>query len=548
MDPLDTSLSPQTRLVLIDYAAVVAYLIFTFGIMIWFGRKQHSTEDFFVGSRHMPWFAVGLSILATLMSTNSYLAVPGEMVKFGIGFFTAYLAIPLSMLVIFYLWIPFFMRLRLTSAYEYLEKRFNYATRLLAAILFILLRLGWMSMVLYGVSLVMGQMIGSSEAGKPGQELYWLIAGMGVLAAVYTALGGIQAMIWVDVLQFLLMLAGVVLTIGYVAYATGSGPLAWWDILTRVAPVHTQVPVFSLDLTVRITLVNALLYNFFWTICTHGSDQVVLQRYFSTGSLAAARRSYLINVCAEVTMLLLLLLSGLALLAFYLGHSGLLPEGESPVNSGDKLFPLFLTRQLPVGCAGLIIAGFLCDALQTLEAGVNSITAVINTDMIERNRKVPGGEPGLLRARLLTIGLTSIVTLNAYWVAYLASQPGRTLISLMPKAFNMYVGPLAALFFTGMFLRRCSARSAIPAVLAGLAVSFFYSYWEILFPGHKAPTFLLSVAAPCVFTFAFAAFLGFIVERPLTDGESKLTWWAVVQQGQDADPDVKTVSAHLQKS
>ena len=118
----------------------------------------------------------------------------------------------------------------------------------------------------------------------------------------------------------------------------------------------------------RVTIVTAVLNNFFWTICTHGSDQVVLQRYFSTPSLAAARRSYLMNVVADLTMLVLLTMAGLALLALYLGHPSLLPPGKSAVATGDKLFPHFLAHQLPAGCAGLIMAGFLCDALQTLEA------------------------------------------------------------------------------------------------------------------------------------------------------------------------------------
>ena len=123
---------PHAGLQTLDYVAVVLYLLVTFGIALWFACAGSSTEDFFLGGRRMPWLAVGLSIMATLMSTMTYLGVPGEVVKHGVGSSCGYLAVPFSMAVVLLLWVPFFMRLRLTSAYEYLEQRFNYRGRLLA--------------------------------------------------------------------------------------------------------------------------------------------------------------------------------------------------------------------------------------------------------------------------------------------------------------------------------------------------------------------------------------------------------------------------------
>ena len=127
----------------------------------------------------MPWFAVGLSILATLFSTISYLGSPGEMIKHGIGMSLGILAAPFSMAVITLLWIPFFMRLKVTSAYEYLERRFNYPARLMGACLFILLRLGWMSMVIYAASMALDGVKGDFKL-LPGKDIYWWIAGVGV--------------------------------------------------------------------------------------------------------------------------------------------------------------------------------------------------------------------------------------------------------------------------------------------------------------------------------------------------------------------------------
>jgi SSS family solute:Na+ symporter len=543
----ETTLPSDAGLKPLDYAAIVLYMVSTFGIALWFGRKQKTTEDYFVGGRHMPWFAVGLSILATLFSTLTYLGAPGEMIKNGIGLFIGQLAIPFSMAVVFFLWIPFFMRLQVTSAYEYLERRFDYGARLTGAGLFILLRLGWMSMVVFAASMALDRVKGEDIELLSGPDIYWWIFGVGLFAAVYTAVGGIQAMIWTDVVQCLLLLAGVLMAIVYVAVVDRTGPVDWWQTAAEHSPGHTSPPLFSLDVTVRVTIVWVVVNNFFWTVCTHGSDQVVLQRYFSTTSPGAARRSYLTNVFVDLAMSSLLALAGLALLAFYLRHNDRLPGGWTAVGAADKLFPHFLGHQLPAGCAGLIISAFICDAMQTLESGVNSITAVVTSDVVPRLRQ---GRPRLISeltlARILTVLITAIVTTNAYFVAERALHRGLTLVDMMPKFFNMFVGPLAALFVIGMFLPRCTSRSAFPAVVSGLVVSVVWSWFQELAmvwsrmipslagspaPGPEArgPTPFLAIAVPWLTTVVTAFILSFVVERGGPHPGQNFTWFAIVR-------------------
>ncbi len=533
-----SELSTHAGLQIIDYAVIAGYMVFTFGIAVWFGQKQKDTDDFFVGGRRMPWFAVGLSILATLFSTLSYLGAPGEMIKHGIGLFIGNLAIPFSMTVVFFLWIPFFMRLKVTSAYEYLEKRFNYPTRLTGAILFILLRLGWMSMVVYAASLALDRVKGADFAWLPGLDIYWWIIGVGLFAAIYTSVGGIQAMIWTDVLQCMLLLTGVLMTIIYIMIVDHTGPLDWWATAAKHAPEHVALPYYSFDVTVRNTVLWMIVGNFFWTICTHGSDQVVLQRYFSTASQKSARRSYLINVGVDLTMSSLLGFCGLALLAFYLKHSDRLPEGWTAVGAADKLFPHFLGHQLPAGCAGLIIAAFLCDAMQTLESGVNSITAVLTKDIVPRLRS---GRPRVLSeltfARVTTIIITAIVTSCAYLVTRVAIVTDLTLVSMMPKFFNLVVGPLAALFVVGMFLPRCTAKSALPAVFAGLCVSIVWSWYGVIFgvPEKQCPTPFLAIVVPWSTTIVTAAVLSLVVDRGGWHAGRDFIWSAVVRRPQPTE-------------
>lgn len=514
----------------LDYASIVLYLVVTFGIAIWFGRKQKDTEDFFVGGRRMPWFVIGLSILATLFSTLTYQGVPGEVIKNGIAIWTGYLVLPLTFTVITFLWIPFFMRLKLTSAYEYLEQRFSYPVRFLGGVLFVLLRLGWMSMVVFAAAVALDYIKGPEIAALPGRDLYWWMAAIGIVAAAYTSIGGIQAIVWVDVLQCLLLLAGVLLTIGYIMLADGTTPLDWWRTAAANSPPHQKLVVATHDVFVQRTVLWVMINSFFWHCCTHASDQVVLQRYFSTPSLAAARRSYFTNLIVDVSMATLLTIAGLGLVAFYITRPELL-DGKSPTEMADKLFPTFLGNQLPAGCAGLIISAFLCDAIQTLEAGVNAITAVVNEDLLPKRSEAAERAPAhLMFVRLMTIAIALCSATGAYWVYYVQSQnPDLNLVSLMPKFFNMFLGPLAGLFIVGMFVPRATTRCVLPAAGLGLIVSVLWSWGKMIFRTEREPTIFLAVAVPCLTTIATAFLLSLILGNGGPHSGSGYTWWAIVR-------------------
>lgn len=555
-------MTAHSGLQLLDYLAVVGYLLVTAAIVYWSSRKQSGAEDFFLAGRSMPWFAVGLSIMATLLSTITYLGSPGEMIRYGVAYFVGYLCIPLVALVVIYLWIPFFMRLHMTSAYEYLESRFNYRVRLLAGVLFLLLRLGWMSMVVYTASMAMVQMtreplyafvasLGFTDV--PAAALYLLIGVTGVVATIYTCVGGMRAVIWTDVLQSAMLFGGVFLIIGYVAVMTGTGPATWWERASHASVQHTNPIFFSSDITVRNTIVWTLLSIFFWNVCTHCSDQVVLQRYFATRSHTAARNSFITNVISMVAIGLLLSLSGLALLYFYLEHPGLLPAEMDPMKQADKVMPYFYAHQLPVGLGGLVLASFLCDAMQTLVSGVNSISAIATKDVIDR--LYPDGKQRiseLTLARLTTVGVGLVATILAMTVARGAIHSTLNIIDLVPRTFNMFLAPLASLFMIGMFVTRARARTAIVAVTLCLITSFLWSWWSEIpvwleavgldslgarwtsilgvdaagLP--KRPTVMLAVAVPCVLGVSAGALLSLFESRDEHPGQ-RLTWWATMR-------------------
>ncbi|MEX2173589.1 MAG: sodium/solute symporter [Pirellulaceae bacterium] len=537
MPPTDAR--PSAGLETLDFVMVGAYLLVTLAIVLWAARRQKNTEDFFLGNRRLPWLAVGLSIMATLLSSLTYIGLTGEVVKNGIaGFMTQLAVIPASMIVI-PLFIPFFMRLRFTSAYEYLEHRFDYRTRLLGGGLFLLLRFGWVSLVMYTGSLALAEMT--------GWNLYWMILVLGLAATLYTCFGGLEGVVWTDVLQALMLFGGAAAIVIYVWVDTGAGPLAWWRAAGEHSAAHTQPEWFSFDPTKRMTLGTALIAGFFWQICTHCSDQVVLQRYAATSSLAAARNSYITNMIAVLAITSLLVVSGLALLFFYLRHPQLLPSGVQAVEVGDKLMPHFFANQLPLGFGGLILANFLCDAMQTLVSGVNSVTAVASEDVLEHRSSKAGlaarpdramtdeanaqlNRSRLRTTRVLTFALGLGTTLIALGVARLAEESEMNIFDLMPPAFNVFLGPLGALFLIGMFQPRVTTRTVLPAIGAALVVSVLWNYDTLLFGKEYDLSVCGAIAVPCTFGFVFAAVLSLFVEKGDDHPGRQYTWWAVMQR------------------
>ncbi|MBL9093327.1 MAG: sodium/solute symporter [Planctomycetaceae bacterium] len=455
-------------LVALDYVAVVAYLILTAGIVWWSSRKQDSTEEFFVGDRKLPWFAVGLSIMATLLSTLTYLGTPGDTIKNGIVLVWGYAAYVLIVPFVMMLLVPFFMRLQVTSAYEYLERRFDYRLQLTGSLLFICLRLGWISLVMYAGSLALAQMSGFDIV-----DVIWT---MGIASTIYACFGGLKAVVWTDVVQAVMLFGGAFAVIGYVMVTTDTGIGTWWSTAKSLSKGHTAIPVFSLDPFLRATIVTVIIDRFFWNVCTHGGDQVVLQRYFSTPSVGTALRGFVVTLVSQIGMAILLTLCGLALLYFYSTY----PKYLGDVPLGDKTLPHFYSTQLPIGFGGLILANFLCDGMQTLVSGVNSMSAVVTKDLFGRSGPEEGvsDRKQLRFARVLTLGIGLLCTVFAWGAAaYMATNEGRfNIIDLLPR-FNMFLGPLGCLFFIGMFLPRARARTALISSGVAVLVSGIWTWW-----------------------------------------------------------------------
>lgn len=515
----------------LDYVMVIGYLVATAGIVAWASRRQSNSESFFLGNRRMPWLAVGLSIMATLLSSISYLGLTGELIKHGISAFAMYLAWPMAILFVIPVIVPFFMKLRLTNAYSYLELRFNPAARRLGSGLFFFLRLGWISMVMYAGSLALSSM--------SGWDLKTVIIAMGLAAAIYSFFGGLESVIWTDVLQAIMLFGGALMIVVHVWWTTDQGPLGWWATATSVDTQHTQPILFSWDPRVPRTIVTIVLNGFFWQICTHTSDQVVLQRYSSTPSVQAARRSYLVNMGSSFCIGLLLGLAGLALLHYYTLNPDRLQGDLTPRETGDKLMPYFYSHELPIGCAGLILANFLCDAMQTLVAGVNSIAAVATSGLggdangppaepFDNSRTTPTQSRQLLLARVTSLGLSLVCVAIALGIVHFSDRYKMNIVELMPRAFNLFLGPLASMFMVGMFLPRVTGRAVLPATGLALAVSIVWSYWGPITGTGVVLSHNWAIILPCLAGIVFSFLLSLLIDSNSDHSGRQYTWRRVM--------------------
>ena len=552
----------------LDYLVVLAYLVGVLGAGWYISREQKGGEDFFVARRSMPWFAVGLSLVATLLSVLSYLATPGEVIRHGIVLSLEWMAFPIAFLVVHFLWLPFFMKFRvptrssgaepgpsrqLTSIYEYLELRFGLVARWMGAGLFVfVLRLCWMALIVLVSARAVGQITLDSAREVFGAQLTaetWVVTvllALGLLATVYTTLGGIKAVIWTDVAQFVVLLGGLICTVVFVAVDTGTGPLDWWRLATEGSDRgHEFPPWLSWDLTVRNTILLVCVNAVFWYGCTFVADQVAVQRFFTTRSLGAAVWSNVTLFVGNTLVIVLLAVCGMALLAYYLAFPTEIAPGVTDPRSpavADAIFPHFIAHGLPVGVSGLVVAALFAVAMSSLDSGIHSVATVLTTDVVKRVRPTLSehGELRLARALTLVVGLVSTAVA---WTMIALPSHHHNIIDIAFRTFNCALGPLAAMFVAGMFLPHVGERAVVMAVLCGLAGATLTAWWtEILWlfglTGYSelegalqnvprpGPFLVTPLAATA--TFLLAAVLGALFPQPDLKKVQPLTWRAVV--------------------
>lgn len=428
-----------TGLQLMDWLIIAIYAGATLGLGWYYGRRQRSTQEYFVGSGNMPWFLIGVSLFATLLSTITYLSIPGEVLGKGPLYLTSLLTLPVVYLIVGYVILPVYMKFRLTSAYELLEMRLGLSIRLLGAGMFLSLRLVWMSLLVYLAAKAMSVMMGVGEQWIP---LIVLVTGF--VAVLYTSLGGLRAVVITDLIQTVLLFGGALTVIAMITWDQGG--LGWFP---RQWQAHWDTqPIFSFDPGTRLTVLGTLISITTFYVCTAAGDQVSVQRFMATKDLRAARRAFLTQLCVAGLITTILALVGLALMGYFQAYPAALPPDMSIEVNADSIYPRFISFHLPAGLSGLVVAAMFAAAMSSIDSGVNSITAVVMTDGFERFGYQPKTEKGhVLAARCLAFTVGAIVVIGS---SFVGDIPGN-ITSIAGKTTNLLVTPIFALFFFAIF-------------------------------------------------------------------------------------------------
>src|SRR5437870_3309194 len=407
--------------VLRAHAVLFAILLSDLAAVVYVGSKsagkQKSLEDFFLAGRKAPWWAAGISIIAADMSAISYVGAPAWVFQKDLRLATGLFLFPLFMLPVVYLFIPFMARLKLFTIYEYLEQRFGLPSRLLASLMFILIVVGRLAVVIYTTALIL-----SVITGVPVAVCIWILSGV---TTAYTMLGGMEAVIWTDVMQFCVLVLGMVLILAVIAYAFGGHVGRIWLLAAQGG--HTAMidpDLFTFSFKTEVSLAALIVGSGVTTIAMYGSDQVIVQRYLATSSKTDMAKAVMFNGIVTLPVMGMLWLAGIGLVAYYAEHPALAATLTTP----DQVVPHFIANALNPVVGGLIIAGIFAATMSTLSCGLNSLTTASMVDFYLRGRGVVAPEAAAaqsLGARDLTIARWStlawalVATIGAMFVDHL---------------------------------------------------------------------------------------------------------------------------------
>lgn len=447
----------------LDYLFFAIYFILLLIMGYFFSRRLKNTDDYFRGGKRIPWWAAGLSILVTKLSAITFMSLP-------VKSYTTdwlYIWIPagnilLAIVVVRYI-LPFFCRLDITSTFEYLEKRFNTLTRLIGSITYIIFELARMGVLLLLPALVI--------AVVTDIDIYLCITLIGIIATLYTVLGGIEAVIWTDVLQVIVMVAGALVALGIVLFHIEPSNLNTF----LESPLGAEKLKFN-DLSIDLTNATLLVITLSWIgkIQDYVSNQAVVQRFISTKDEKNAARSMWTASILGIPVGALFLMLGTALFLFYEANPARLdPLMEKP----DALLPTFILREMPAGISGLVIGAIFAAAMSSLDSAINSMSTVIITDVYKRFDSDVTEQKSLKLAKVLTIVLGAIGTGSAL---IMAGVDIKSLYDQLFSVIGLFGGGLAGMFILGIFTQRANSTGTLIGFFTSGLILFWVSNYTNL--------------------------------------------------------------------
>lgn len=444
----------------LDLTVLILYLAAMVGMGVYLGRKSRTPDQFMKAGGAIPGWAVGISIFGTYVSSISFLALPGKAFAGDWNPFVFSLSIPLATLVAVRWFVPFYRRAGEVSAYHHLEARFGPWARTYAVVCYLLTQLARMGTIMYLLALALAPLTGWS--------LVTLILVTGLITVFYALIGGIEAVIWADVVQSFVLIGGALACAALLVFGMPHGPGQLFDI----ARDHGKFSLGSFAPSLaQPTFWVVLVYGVFINLQNFGIDQSYVQRYATARSEAEARKSVWVGALLYLPISALFLFIGTALFAYYTARPELLAGAVDPRARPDAVFPHFIHAGLPVGVTGLVIAAIFAAAQSTLASSINCSATLALCDLYRRYFRPQADARESMRVlHLATLGFGLAGTLVA-----LAMIRVRTALDAWWELASIFSGGMLGLFLLGLISRRARNCAAATGVALGVLIILWMS-------------------------------------------------------------------------
>jgi solute:Na+ symporter, SSS family len=459
----------------LDLFIVIAYLV---GIS-WFGitiaGKQASTKDYFLGGRKMPWWAVSFAIVAAETSTLTFISIPGLAYMTNLNFLQVTFGYFLGRVVVAWIILPAYFRGELGTAYTFLANRFGTPMKNLASGVFMLTRLAADGVRLFATAIPLALILQRTFVGemlhaRVGEEHFmtWIyvcsILLIALVALSYTSIGGLRAVVWMDVVQLVIYFSGATAAVVLLANRIDGGLLGGIAAAAEAGKFELFNVSFSGGLagffSTPYTLIASILGGAFLSMASHGIDQLIIQRLLAAGSLPASRKALVTTGGIIILQFALFLFLGTMLFVFYAGAA---------IDSSDQVFPRFIIEEMPSGLSGLIVAALLAAAISSLSSSMSALASVTMYDYIMPYVKRVNEANEVAVSRIITL----VWCLLLVGSATVFMQSSRAVVELALSIASFTYGGLLGTFFLGVLFKKPQLRHAIPAFLAGLAVMIY---------------------------------------------------------------------------
>jgi solute:Na+ symporter, SSS family len=431
---------------LLDYIIIVSFLVVTLYVGFRFARRQNSLKSFFLAQGRVPAWAIGMSLLATLISSVTFLAYPGEGFTSNWILLVQGLMVPIVLLGTIWFIVPLYRKVIGLSTYEYFEKRFGVFARYYSSLAFVLRQFSSMGTVLFLLALALDSMIGGNTT------IMILIIGLIIIAV--NLMGGIEAVIWLDVFQGFMLFATGIICLTVILFSADGGPAAVWQIAK--ANGRTGFGPYDADLT-RLTFLVMAINGVFYAIQKYGTDQTVVQRYLTARTDKGAIRASLMGILLTVPVWMLFMFIGTALYAYYQQHD--LPTGMRP----EQVFPYFIATRLPVGVTGLILSAMISAAICSLSADLNSLAAVGVEDYYKKMRR-NRPDADYLKAGKWTVVISGLIAMGIGCLYINAGSEG--VLGIVFTLYAIFSGGIVGIFLLGIFSARANRQGITIAIIA----------------------------------------------------------------------------------